>query len=109
VTRRHTRGDPERVGALVPRVLRDLGLEASARVVYIAERWEQWVGADVARRCRPTALRGDVLELEVESSAWCQALQLRRPELLAALRRELGERAPRELWLRVGPGLHCAP
>jgi predicted nucleic acid-binding Zn ribbon protein len=95
---------PERVGALVPRVLRDLGLETSARVVFIAERWERWVGADVARRCRPTALRGEVLELEVESSVWCQALQLRRPELLAALRRELGARAPRDLWLRVAAG-----
>lgn len=104
MTRGKLRGDPERVGALVPRVLRDLGLETSARVVYIAERWERWVGAEVARRCRPTALRGDVLELEVESSAWCQVLQLRRPELLAALRRELGERAPRDLWLRVGVG-----
>ena len=96
--------DPERVGALVPRVLRDLGLETSARVVYIAERWERWVGSEVARRCRPTALRGEVLELEVVSSAWCQVLQLRRPALLAALRRELGARAPRELWLRVGAG-----
>ncbi|HEX5067857.1 MAG TPA: DUF721 domain-containing protein [Myxococcota bacterium] len=97
-------GDPENVGTLVPRVLRDLGLETSAKVVYIAERWERWVGPEVARRCRPTALRGEVLELEVESSAWCQVLQMRRPEMLAALRRELGGRAPRELWLRVGAG-----
>jgi predicted nucleic acid-binding Zn ribbon protein len=46
-----------------------------------------------------------VLELRVESSAWSQVLQLRRPELLAVLRRELGDRAPREIRLRVGnPG-----
>jgi predicted nucleic acid-binding Zn ribbon protein len=96
------KGELERVAGLVPRVLRDLGLETSARVVHIAEHWEQWVGPEVSRRCRPTSLRGDVLELCVESSAWCQVLQLRRPELLAALRRELGEKAPRDLWLRVG-------
>jgi len=104
VSRRSAPADPERVGALVPRVLRDLGLETSARVVYIAERWERWVGPEVARRCRPVALRGEQLVLEVESNAWCQALQLRRPELLAALRRELGARAPSDLWLRVGTG-----
>lgn len=95
---------PERVGVLVPQVLRDLGLEASARVVYIAEHWEAWVGPDVARHSRPTVLRGDVLELEVASSAWSQVLQQRRPELLEVLRRELGPRAPRELRLRIGAG-----
>ena len=98
------KGQLEAVGGLVPRVLRDLGLETSARVVHIAEHWAAWVGEDVARHCQPTALRGSTLELRVVSSAWCQALQLRRPELLAALRRELGERAPRDLWLRVGAG-----
>lgn len=100
--KRRPASEPERVGGLVPRVLRDLGLEASARVVHIAEHWERWVGPEVARHCRPAVLRGDVLELEVDSSAWCQILTLRRPELLAALQRELGPRAPRELWLRVG-------
>jgi predicted nucleic acid-binding Zn ribbon protein len=99
------KGQLEAVGGLVPRVLRDLGLETSARVVHIAEHWPRWMGEEVARRCRPTALRGDVLELRVESSAWSQVLQLRRPELLAVLRRELGDRAPREIRLRVGnPG-----
>jgi predicted nucleic acid-binding Zn ribbon protein len=95
---------PERVGALVPRVLRDLGLEASARVVHIAEHWEAWAGPELARHCRPTVLRGDVLELEVASSAWSQVIQQRRPELLAVLRRELGAKAPRELRLRIGAG-----
>ena len=96
------KGQLERVAGLVPRVLRDLGLETSARVVHIAEHWEEWMGPEVARHSQPASLRNGVLELRVESSAWCQALQLRRPELLAALRRELGERAPRDLWLRVG-------
>ena len=102
--RRKAKSELEQVGGLVPRVLRDLGLETSARVVHIAEHWSRWVGEEVARHCTPTALRGDVLELRVESSAWSQVLQLRRPELLAALRRELGERAPKDLWLRVGAG-----
>jgi predicted nucleic acid-binding Zn ribbon protein len=102
--KRKPAASPERVGALVPRVLRDLGLEASARVVHIAEHWEAWVGAELARHSRPTVLRGDVLELEVASSAWSQILQQRRPELLEVLRRELGPNAPRDLRLRIGAG-----
>ena len=60
------------------------------------------VGSEVARHCRPTALRGDRLEASVDSSVWCQQLQLRVPEILAALRRLLGDDAPSELWFRVG-------
>jgi predicted nucleic acid-binding Zn ribbon protein len=83
-------------------VLRDLGLDASARVVRVAERWEEAVGTEVARHCRPTALRGDKLEASVDSSVWCQQLQLRVPEILAELRRLLGDDAPSDLWFRVG-------
>jgi len=93
---------PERVGGLVTRVLGDLGLDSSVRVVRLAECWEAAVGAEVARHCHPTALRGDRLEVTVDSSAWCQQLQLQRGEILAALDEVAGEDAPTDLWLRVG-------
>ena len=89
-------------GGLVPRVLADLGLESSARVVRLLEHWEEAVGPEIARHCQPTALRGEVLEATVDSSAWCQQLQLEQPAILAALRQVAGDDAPRALWLRVG-------
>ncbi len=90
------------MGALIPRVLQDLGLGESARAARIAERWEEAVGAEVAAHCQPTGLRGGVLEATVDSSVWCQTLQLRTPELLEALRDVFGDEAPRGLWLRIG-------
>ncbi len=99
---RRTQGEPERVGSLVPRVLEDLGFDAVLRVVRIAERWEEAVGPEIARHCQPTALRSATLEATVDSSAWCQELRLRTPEILAALRRVLGEDAPDDLRLRLG-------
>jgi predicted nucleic acid-binding Zn ribbon protein len=95
-------GPPERVGALMATVLRDLGLEESARALRIQECWPSAVGAEVASHCQPVALRDGVLEARVDSSAWCQALRLRAPEILDALARELGDDAPRSLWLRTG-------
>ena len=94
--------DPERVGALVPSVLRDLGLGESARALRIQERWAEAVGPEVAAHCQPVALRDGVLETKVDSSAWCQTLRMRTPQLLDALARALGDDAPRELWLRLG-------
>ena len=100
--KRPRRRAPEALGSLLPSVLRDLGFDETARVLRIAERWEEALGPELARHCRPEALRGDVLEASVASSVWCQQLQLRTPEILEGLRRVLGEDAPSKLRLRVG-------
>ncbi len=100
--KRRPRSRFEPIGSLLPRVLGDLGLTETARVMQIAARWEEAVGREIADHCRPSALRGEVLEAVVDSSVWCQQLQLRAPEILEALRRVLGEQAPSSLRLRVG-------
>lgn len=94
--------EPESIGQLVPRVLKDLGFDETVRILRVAERWEEAVGSEIARHCQPVALRGERLEASVDSSVWCQQLQLRSPEILASLRQVLGDDAPSELWLRVG-------
>ena len=95
---------PEAVGSLIDRVLADLGAGPTARAVRIADRWEDAVGRDVALHSRPVAIRGDVLEVEVDTSVWCQQLQLSTPQILASLRETVGKDAPKEVWLRVGKG-----
>jgi predicted nucleic acid-binding Zn ribbon protein len=98
---RRAKGEPEAIGKLVPKVLHELGFDASARVVRVAERWEEAVGPEIASHCQPTALREDRLEVSVDSSAWCQQLQLQAPEILAALQRVLGDDAPSALWFHL--------
>jgi len=99
---RRPRREPRAVGALLDGVLGDLGLDDAAAALRIADHWEELVGSEAARHSSPAALRGNLLEIAVDGSAWCQELQLRRPALLARMRRVLGEAAPTDLWLRVG-------
>ena len=96
------KSQPEAVGSLIAQVLEDLGATDGARVAQIAERWEEAVGTEIARHCRPTGLRGEVLETSVDSSVWCQQLQMQAPLILEALRATFGDAAPSELWFRVG-------
>ena len=96
------KGTPTAVGDLIGQVLVDLGLEGVAKAHHIGARWEEVVGKQVALHCRPLGLRGDVLEIEVDSPVWSQQLQLRKPELLAALERAFDGDAPRELRFQVG-------
>jgi predicted nucleic acid-binding Zn ribbon protein len=96
------KGRFQSVGELVGQVLGDLGLDGVALAHRIGVHWEEIVGPQVAAHCRPLGIRGQVLELEVDSPVWSQQLQLRKPELLAKLEEHLGSDAPRELRFQVG-------
>jgi predicted nucleic acid-binding Zn ribbon protein len=99
---RRRKSDPEPLSGLVPKILEDLGIGGGARVVQVAERWLEAVGPEIAAHCKPVLFKNDTLEVDVDSSVWCQQLQLQSPEILAALREVLGDRAPSDLWFRVG-------
>ncbi len=96
------RSKPRAIGTVVSQVLGDLGLDAAQAAFRILERWPEVVGPEVARHCRPVSVRGGVLEAEVDSSVWCQQLQMDRERLLALLREALGPAAPTDLRFRVG-------
>lgn len=98
---RRGRREPRALGALVAGVLGDLGLDEVTAIVRIAERWEAAVGPEVARHCRPTAIRGGTLEATVDTSVWCHELTAQRRQILEALRHELGDDAPTDLRLFV--------
>ncbi len=95
------RREPQPVGAVVSSVLDDLGLEADPVLRAILAGWPDTVGAATAEHCQPAALRRGVLEIDAESSLWCQELTLRSEAILEALRAAHGGAAPRELWFRV--------
>lgn len=96
------KSQPKAVGTVVGQVLDDLGLDVAATAWRVGEHWEEAVGPEVASHSRPLGLRGRVLEVSVDTSVWCQQLQIRRREILAALAARLGDDAPDDLRFRVG-------
>lgn len=98
-----TRGrrEPQPVGELVSEVLDDLAVSSNSVLRAILRGWPDTVGAATAQHCQPAALREGVLEVDTDSSLWCQELNLRSASILADLRRAHGREAPRQLWFRV--------
>ena len=95
------RREPQPVGDLVSAVLDDLAVESNPVLRAILREWPDVVGAASAQHCEPAALRNGVLEIDTDSSLWCQELTMRSQTILAALRRAHGREAPRQLWCRV--------
>jgi predicted nucleic acid-binding Zn ribbon protein len=82
--------DPQRIGALVRRLLADRGWEATAASAAVLSNWQTLVGDEIAAHCHPVSLRDGVLTLAAESTAWATQLRLLAPRMLARIRAELG-------------------
>lgn len=102
MARRPKRRDPIALAGQIDRVLTDLGHGPVADAVRVRRHWEVAVGPEIAAHAEPVGLSGELLEVQVTSSAWAHELQLRQREILDGLTRALGSDAPRRIRFRVG-------
>jgi len=82
--------DPQRLGSLTRRLVRDRGWEAPVTGAAVLARWAEIVGGEVASHCQPESLRDGELVLAAESTAWATQLRLLVPTLMTKIRAELG-------------------
>jgi predicted nucleic acid-binding Zn ribbon protein len=79
------------VDALLERVLEQHGVHKSVQRIGILELWPEIVGDEVAKVTKVKGLDGDVLFVEVRSSAWLTELSLRRREVLERVNARLAD------------------
>ncbi|MBW1884661.1 MAG: DUF721 domain-containing protein [Deltaproteobacteria bacterium] len=94
--------EPKTIADALGGVLAAIELDLAAPIAAIGDNWTAIVGREVAAHCRPVGVKAGVLHADVDSSVWCQQLQLRSPQILAALKDFLGSSAPTDLRFRVG-------
>lgn len=97
------RGPAESLGALLPKLLDEVGLGATAQAVQVIRAWDEALGPEFRAHCRPDGVRNGVIHARVSDSSWMQRLQLEKPRIFARLRAALGDAAPTQLRLRIGP------
>lgn len=93
---------PERLEALIEG---ELGYFGSSPPVPLSlvKAWDEAVGEQVARRSRPSRLKGKTLHVKVASSAWMHELQLLSPTILAKLAGQPTLARVEELRFELGP------
>lgn len=94
----------EPLAGVLPRVLKQLGLEDGLLGWRAVHEWEQVVGPRVARHTRAVAFRDGVLQIEVEGSAWMHELGFLKTDLMRKVNRHLGRRLVRNIRFVVPRG-----
>jgi predicted nucleic acid-binding Zn ribbon protein len=97
------RGPAESLAALLPKLLDEVGLGATADAVAVIRVWDEALGPEFRSHCRPDGVRNGVIHARVRDSAWMQRVQLEKPRIFARLRGLLGDSTPSQLRLRIGP------
>ena len=98
-----TRGEHE-IGAIVPRVLKRLGLADRAWLEQMSAEWPTLVGNTVAGHCRPGRYADGMLTVFVDSSAWLNELErFSKTELLRNVQNRFGKGRVRHLLLQLDP------
>jgi predicted nucleic acid-binding Zn ribbon protein len=96
------RGPAESISDLLPKLLDEVGLGATAKAVQVIKAWDEALGPDFRSHCRPDGVRNGVIHARVRDSSWMQRMQLEKPRIFGRLRDLLGDEAPKDMRLRIG-------
>jgi predicted nucleic acid-binding Zn ribbon protein len=92
---------PRPIGRAFDGYLREKGLAEVSRLAELAAIWPEVVGDDIARHASPRLLRGDLLVVEVDHSAWAAELRFLAGEILKRIEETFGRPIATSLNVRV--------
>jgi predicted nucleic acid-binding Zn ribbon protein len=95
------RREPPSIRSILPGVLGRLAREGGP-VSALQPVWADVVGPVLAAQSRPSALRGEVLEVCATSAMWAGALEAQAARVLARLAEQHTQLGIRRLEVRVG-------
>ncbi|MBM3323467.1 DUF721 domain-containing protein [candidate division WOR-3 bacterium] len=92
----------QRLGSVLPRVVKGLKLQDAVAEQQVVAAWPECVGAKVAEHTRALYVERESLVVAVDSPAWMTELSFLRPQILAQLAKRTGPGLVRDL--RFVPG-----
>lgn len=98
--------EPIRLTDALERVLGSLDAPPADLLATVFQRWEEVVGADVARHCRPAAIEDDRLVVLASDSVWASEVQWLASEVLARINEMSAAGRLESVIVRVAPATH---
>ena len=96
-------GEPIRLTDALERVLGSLDAPPADLLATVFQQWEEVVGADVARHCRPTAIEDGRLTVLASDSLWASEVQWLANEVLARINKMSATGKLESVIVRVAP------
>ena len=82
--------DPRSIGAVVARMSKSRGWSTQVAVGSVLGRWNELVGENIAKHCRPESFEDTVVVVRCDSTSWATQLRLLSHQLLKKFDAELG-------------------
>ena len=90
------------VGDILPKVIKNLGIEDRMQEARLREEWREIVGDVVAERCRPGEIKGGMLFIEVENNVWMQEIRFHQRDMIVRIKKRFPDLGVREIRLVIG-------
>jgi predicted nucleic acid-binding Zn ribbon protein len=102
---KRSESDPKPVGDLVQTLVAGRGWSEHMKFGRLVEEWATVVGADVAARSTPVALKAGILSIRADGAAWATELTLLGRSIVAKVDSYLGGGVVSEVRVTAGPPL----
>ena len=96
-------GEPIRLTDALERVLGSFGAPPADLLATVFQRWEEVVGAEAARHCRPAAIEDSRLVVLASDPVWASEVQWLANEILARINEMSATRRLEAVTVRVAP------
>lgn len=83
--------DPQEIGNLFGKIVRDRGWSAPVAVGSVLSRWGELVGPQIAEHCTPESFEDSTVVVRCDSTTWATQMRLLSHELLKHFDKELGQ------------------
>lgn len=95
---------PPRLKELLSAMGRRLGLDHPGEVGAVWSRWDEIVGAEIARHARPSSLRSGILRVRTESPVWATEISYLGDEIRQRANAISGRELVTDVRVWTGPG-----
>jgi predicted nucleic acid-binding Zn ribbon protein len=96
--------DPNGIREVLLEFAARIGLEHPGETARLFSAWEEIVGDAVARRCEAVSLKGGVLTVAANTTAWAAELKYLAPEMIRRVNSDLGREVVTEVRVFVKRG-----
>ena len=92
---------PEYIKDILGKVVKKLEAKKRGNKGEILKSWGDITG-DIASHARPVIIKQQVLTVEVDSSAWLYALNLKKRKILEDIKKAVGEEKIKDIRFKIG-------